>query len=143
MVRTKYFRKKKFLYFFFLYFARVQNPQKTRARIAKQKYELDRPIKINIELYSKRMYSKLKFSNYEDKQVHNRYIRNTICELMDDLNMTTFFLSVGKHRFSGPPKPYDFRTKNMNIFYKNHIIDADLYFVLFYQYFKSISLFET
>ena len=29
--------------YFFLYFARVQNIKKTRARGAKQKYELDRP----------------------------------------------------------------------------------------------------
>ena len=29
--------------YFFLYFARVQNLKKTRARGAKQKYELDRP----------------------------------------------------------------------------------------------------
>ena len=34
------------------------------------------------------MYSKLKFSNYEDKQVHNRYIRNTTCESMGHLNMS-------------------------------------------------------
>ena len=46
------------------------------------------PIKINIEFFSKKMYSKSKFSNYKDKEVHNRYIRNTICESMDHLNMS-------------------------------------------------------
>ena len=59
------------------------------------------------------------------------------------LQKTNFFLTVGKHRFSGPPKPYDFRTKNVNILYKNHIISAGLYFVLFYQYSNRISLFQT
>ena len=42
----------------------------------------------NIELHSRRMYSYLKFWNHEDKQMHNRYIRNTICESMDHLNMS-------------------------------------------------------
>ena len=46
------------------------------------------PIKINIEFFSKKMYSKSKFSNYKDKEVHNRYIRNTTCESMGHLNMS-------------------------------------------------------
>ena len=37
------FEKKIFLIFFYLYFARVQNGKKRRARGAQQKYDLDRP----------------------------------------------------------------------------------------------------
>ena len=46
-LRQNILEKKYFSYFFFLYFARVQNLKKTRARGAKHKYELDRPKRKN------------------------------------------------------------------------------------------------
>ena len=49
----KIFSKQIFLIFFYLYFARVQNGKKRRARGAKQKYDLDRP---NVNFIQKSLY---------------------------------------------------------------------------------------